>query len=157
MTDFFNSEEKVLGLMEVAESWVGTPFMFAGKEKGRGVSCQMLPWAIYRECGLDLAWTPPLRTAGGQDEDKARRVSEFIEATGQFARVPLGGINDFTMLRAGDLLTFEVLRAEYHLGLFLDVRQLKFIHTIKEYGTSVSNLFDPTYGEKILGAWRPQV
>ena len=155
MSDFFH-DGNTERLWFVAASWLGTPFMFNGKVKQSGVSCQHLPIEIYRECGMEIDFTPLAGTGGAADQEKENRMSEFIEKTGRFARVENDGDASWSYLRPGDLLTFRVVAGEYHLGLYTHPRFAIFLHTIRPYGVSYSNLYDPTYGERFLTAWRPQ-
>lgn len=151
---YFQQAQQIEKLLAVAETWVGTPFVLNGNIKGAGVSCQHLPAEIYKECGLNVEWTPPRGTGGAADQEKENRMSEFIAATNQFIMVPMADGN-YNLLMPGDLLTFRVVRGEYHLGLFLAQSGLIFLHTISPYGVSYSNLFDPTYATRFLKAWRP--
>lgn len=152
---FFDNDEKVERLRVIAATWLGTPFMMNGRVKQAGVSCQHLPIEILKECGMKIEWTPPPGTGGAADQEKENRMSKFISETGQFQRVSQHGYAGFDFLQPGDMLTFRVVNGEYHLGLFLRRDMLSFIHTISPYGVSYSNLYDPTYGDRFLTAWRP--
>lgn len=152
---YFQQAEQFEQLRAVAETWVGTPFALNGSLKGAGVSCQHLPTEIYKECGMNVEWMPPRGTGGAADQEKENRMSAFIAATGRFLLVPMA-VGAYERLQPGDLLTFRVVRGEYHLGLFMERQGLIFLHTISPYGVSYSNLYDPTYAQRFLNAWRPQ-
>jgi cell wall-associated NlpC family hydrolase len=49
------AREKVV---EVARSWIGTPYHLAQRVKGAGVDCALLLVAIYQECGIVPADEP---------------------------------------------------------------------------------------------------
>lgn len=138
--------ERIDRLRAVAQSWLGTPFFANSCEKGRGVSCQKLVAAIYRECGFCDVQVPEVsmshaRFARADDS----LVEKFMATQPQFvlAEQPL----------AGDLLGFRIGRVCHHLGIALDGGQ--FIHAYPRIGTTVIGIGDPFWKNRLMKVWRP--
>lgn len=117
-------------LLESVDEWYGTKYRMGGTTK-KGIDCSAFVQAVYLSTYM---MTLP-RTAREQ-----YRVSRIISAT---------------ELKEGDLVFFNVNGARggiSHVGIYL--RNNKFIHASASQGVTVSDLFDPYYLKKYIGAGR---
>jgi len=145
---FFNHPEKIARLQVHALAWLGTPFMPNAAIKGRGVSCQMLAGAIYRELGVlpagyEIA-TGPMDWSHAQTES---RLAQAVADLPQFASVPWPA-------RPGDLLGIQLGGCIHHCGVVLGVDG-KFIHCLRGAGVVLSSVRDASYLKRIKKIWRP--
>jgi cell wall-associated NlpC family hydrolase len=150
---WFDGEERVAKLREAARNWVGTPFFANGNCKGKGVSCQKLVAAIYRECGAPTAEVPDVAMAHSKFS-RVSLVERFMEGVKDFVAI------DVCWLRAGDLMGFRLGRVVHHLGICVPSpgygeRSVEFIHAMEHVGTVVSSLSDATWSSRLQRVWRP--
>lgn len=109
-------------LVEESLSWVGTPYRYAGSDKGKGTDCSGLVCKVYQQVtGKKLP-----RNSGKQAEfcDKIKRKA----------------------LKAGDLVFFATGRDKSvisHVGIMIDSNQ--FVHASASKGVIVSDLDTPYY------------
>ena len=117
-------------LLESVDEWYGTRYKMGGTTK-KGVDCSAFVQAVFMSTyALNLP-----RTAIEQ-----YKSSRIISAT---------------ELKEGDLVFFNVNGARggiSHVGIYL--RNNKFIHASASQGVTVSDLFDPYYLKKYIGAGR---
>lgn len=114
-------------LLKEAESWLGTPYLYAGSEKGIGTDCSGLIMQVYlSSCDLKL----PRNSA---------KQAEFC--------LPLSAED----VEAGDLVFFatgsDPLRVS-HVGIMMDAES--FIHASTSKGVVVSKLSNPYYKSRLL-------
>ncbi len=125
-----NTEVEMLSdlhLLEYVDEWYGTKYRLGGTSKS-GIDCSAFVQAVYLSAfGLSLP-----RTAREQ-----YKTSRIISATD---------------LKEGDLLFFNTTGGVSHVGIYL--MNNKFIHASSSRGVTVSDIFDPYYLKKYLGAGR---
>ncbi len=146
---FYASADRQRRLVEVARSWLGTPFHPHAAIRGVGVDCVHLLAEIYRETGLFAGYELPRYTMGGGDHADVSLVISWLEAHPRFRRIDLA----FEALAAGDLVTFRLGRVAHHVGLVLGDRT--FLHAIRDCGVLESRIDEKTYARRLLQAYRP--
>ncbi|MCR6719723.1 MAG: NlpC/P60 family protein [Chitinophagaceae bacterium] len=114
-------------LLEHVDEWYGTPYRLGGSTK-KGIDCSAFVQAVYTSA---YATTVP-RTAREQ-----YKFSRIISAT---------------ELQEGDLVFFNTRGGVSHVGIYL--QNNKFIHASSSQGVTVSDLFDPYYLKRYIGAGR---
>jgi len=149
---WFNTEERIAKLQEVAASWIGTPFFSNGNTKGKGigsgVSCQKLCEGIYRECGFIDVKTPAVQMSHAQFSSKSL-VDEFM----QTCKTKFAILQRPLELLPGDLIAIRIKKISHHLGVMVTAR--RFIQAVEGPGVLYSELSDGTWGSRLQGAWRP--
>ena len=125
-----NTEVEMLSdlrLLNYVDEWYGTKYRLGGVSKS-GIDCSAFVQAVYLSAfGVSLP-----RTA--REQYKSSRI---ISATD---------------LKEGDLLFFNTTGGVSHVGIYL--MNNKFIHASSSRGVTVSDIFDPYYLKKYLGAGR---
>ena len=92
-------------IVEEAMSWMGTPYKYAGSEKGRGIDCSGFAVSVYE------------KVAGIKLPRNSREQSEFCKKLKK------------SSVRAGDLVFFATGKDKNrvsHVGIMID--DVKFIH-----------------------------
>lgn len=114
-------------LYENIDQWYGTRYKLGGTTK-RGIDCSALVQTIFISAfGVTLP-----RTARDQ-----YRVTRRISCT---------------ELQEGDLLFFNTRGGVSHVGIYL--QNNKFVHASVSGGVMISDMFDPYYVRKFIGAGR---
>lgn len=114
-------------ILEYVDEWYGTPYRLGGNTK-KGIDCSAFVQAVYLSA---FALSLP-RTARDQ-----YKTSRLISAT---------------ELKEGDLVFFNTRGGVSHVGIYL--QNNKFIHASTSQGVTVSDLFDPYYMKRYIGAGR---
>lgn len=114
-------------LLEHVDEWYGTRYRMGGMSKS-GIDCSAFVQAVYLSA---FAVAVP-RTAREQ-----YRSARIISAT---------------ELKEGDLVFFNTTGGVSHVGIYL--RNNKFIHASSSKGVTVSDLFEPYYLRRYIGAGR---
>lgn len=115
------------GLLQGIDDWYGTPYCMGGTTH-RGVDCSAFVGAIYAVVyGITLP-----RTAWYQFQT-CRHISR-------------------TDLREGDLLFFNTRGGVSHVGIYL--QNNKFVHASVSKGVTISDMFEPYYLQRFIGAGR---
>lgn len=114
-------------LLESVDEWYGTRYRMGGTSKS-GIDCSAFVQAVY----LSAFTTSVPRTAREQ-----YRASRIISAT---------------ELKEGDLVFFNTTGGISHVGIYLCNN--KFVHASSRNGVTVSDLFDPYYLKRYIGAGR---
>lgn len=114
-------------LLEHVDEWYGTPYRLGGSTK-KGIDCSAFVQAVYLSA---FAVNVP-RTA--REQYKSARIVSATE------------------LREGDLVFFNTTGGVSHVGIYL--QNNKFIHASSSQGVTVSDLFDPYYLKRYIGAGR---
>lgn len=114
-------------LLSHVDEWYGTPYRMGGTSKG-GVDCSAFVQAVYLSA---FAVSLP-RTA--RDQYSTSRIVSTTE------------------LKEGDLVFFNTRGGVSHVGIYL--QNNKFIHASTSYGVTVSDMFDPYYLKRFVGAGR---
>lgn len=144
--------ELVQALDSAAESWVGTPYCDAACVKGSGVTCHLLPYALFRESGIipDLDGVPLHK--GKPSHGKAGRESlmlDWLEGPGKrwFRRVP----NDSA--EPGTLLLARFGHVPHHLALVLSGGRV--VHSTIIHGVQILPVLPASYRRRIDAAFYP--
>jgi cell wall-associated NlpC family hydrolase len=114
-------------LLGHVDEWYGTRYKLGGTTK-TGVDCSAFVQAVYVSA---FALTLP-RTA--KEQYKASRIISSTE------------------LKEGDLVFFNTRGGVSHVGIYL--QNNKFIHASTSQGVTVSDMFDPYYMRRYIGAGR---
>lgn len=125
-----NTEVELLednALLSHVDEWYGTRYRYGGTSK-TGIDCSAFVQAIYLSA---FAVTLP-RTARDQYRN-ARIVSA-------------------TEMKTGDLVFFNTTGGISHVGIYL--QNNKFVHASTSYGVTISDMFDPYYLRRFIGAGR---
>ncbi len=117
-----------LSLLLALEDWHGTPYMWGGSTK-RGIDCSAFTQTIFQSVyGVNLP-----RTSREQHKT-TDRIS-------------------LTELQEGDLVFFNTRgRGISHVGIYLGSN--KFAHASSGHGVVISDMYDPYYSKRYLGAGR---
>lgn len=114
-------------LLESLDEWYGTRYRLGGMTKS-GVDCSAFVQAVFATTfGISLP-----RTAREQ-----HRVAQKISRT---------------ELKEGDLLFFNTRGGVSHVGIYL--QNNKFIHASTSRGVTISDMFEPYYLKRFIGAGR---
>jgi cell wall-associated NlpC family hydrolase len=114
-------------LLEHIDEWYGTRYRMGGTTKS-GIDCSAFVQTIYFAA---FAVSLP-RTARDQ-----YRASRIISAT---------------ELKEGDLVFFNTIGGISHVGIYL--QNNKFVHASSSNGVIISDLFEPYYLKRYIGAGR---
>ena len=114
-------------LLEKVDEWYGTRYRMGGKTKS-GVDCSAFVQAVFLG-----AYAVALPRTAREQYKISRRISR-------------------TELKEGDLLFFNTTGGISHVGIYL--QNNKFIHASASKGVTVSDLFDPYYLRRFMGAGR---
>lgn len=114
-------------LLSYIDEWYGTRYRLGGTTKS-GVDCSAFVQAVYLSA---FAITLP-RTA--RDQFKASRIISATE------------------LKEGDLVFFNTRGGISHVGIYL--QNNKFVHASSSSGVKISDMFEPYYLKRYMGAGR---
>ncbi len=118
---------KNFNLLRLIDSWYGTRYILGGNTKA-GIDCSALMQVFFASLyGIVLP-----RTAKEQ-YDLSRRISP-------------------TEVKEGDLLFFNTTGGVSHVGMYLCNN--KFVHASSTNGVTISDMFDPYYASRLIGAGR---
>lgn len=147
---WFNSVTRIAALELSAQSWIGTPFSANGRVKGAagGTSCQKLAEAIYREAQFCDLETPNVSMSHAK-HSPVSIIERFMNDQPKFRRI----IVRRDEIRAGDLIGFFIFRTVHHVGVALSGGS--FVHACDGAEVKISNLSDPTWGQRMGPIWRP--
>jgi cell wall-associated NlpC family hydrolase len=116
-------------LLKVVDEWYGTRYRMGGDTKN-GIDCSAFVQAVYL-----AAYSVSVPRTALEQFNSASRISA-------------------TELKEGDLLFFNTTGGVSHVGIYL--RNNKFIHASSSRGVVVSDIFEPYYLKRFLGAGRIQ-
>ena len=116
-----------VALLENVDEWYGTRYQMGGTSKS-GVDCSAFVQSV---CLATYASNLP-RTAREQ-----YRVCDKISSV---------------EMKEGDLVFFNTTGGVSHVGIYL--RNNKFAHASSSHGVTVSDMFDPYYLKRFIGAGR---
>lgn len=114
-------------LLKAVDEWYGTRYRMGGTTK-TGIDCSAFVQAVYL-----AAFSVAVPRTAFEQFKTANRISA-------------------TELREGDLLFFNTTGGVSHVGIYL--RNNKFIHASSSRGVVVSDIFEPYYLRRFLGAGR---
>jgi len=149
---WFNSEERIQKLRDVAQTWIGTPFVANSRCKGErgGVSCQMLAEQIYKESGVPFSFRVPSASMhwAGMNADSliVAFLSEHPELLTHCENPAPSDIIP------GDLLGFKIGKCIHHVGVALSDKQ--FIHCMRGTFTVICPISDPAFASRLTCLWR---
>lgn len=120
-------------IVKEARSWLGTPYRYAGTEKGKGADCSGMVVKVYEEAvGMSI----PRNSAKQAEQCKELKGDE---------------------VKAGDLVFFATGKDPSrisHVGIMIGDRE--FIHASSKKGVIVSDLTTPYYERTFIMFGRPQ-
>lgn len=117
-----------LVLLRAADQWYGVPYRYGGNGR-TGIDCSAFTMAVYL-----TAYGVQLPRVSRDQYKLCRKIST-------------------TDLNAGDLLFFRTSgRGVSHVGIYLGNN--KFIHASTSNGVSVSDLYEPYFLKRFVGAGR---
>lgn len=117
-----------LALLRAADAWYGVPYRYGGNGR-TGIDCSAFTMAVYL-----TAYGVQLPRVSRDQYKLCRKIST-------------------TELNAGDLLFFRTSgRGVSHVGIYLGNN--KFIHASTSQGVTVSDLYDPYFLKRFIGAGR---
>lgn len=111
-------------IVDVAESWIGTPFRSLHREKGVGVDCISLCWSVWNEAGL---YTPDPIDYKFSGRDNQRVLEEYMSC---FEKVALSSI------KCGDWIV--VMSRPLHNAVYIGNNLI--IHALRRGGVCKSAL-----------------
>lgn len=109
-------------IVEEAMTWIGTPYKYAGTEKGKGTDCSGMVLRVYETA------------AGIKLPRNSRKQAEYCKKLKK------------DKVKAGDLVFFATgkdRKAISHVGIMLD--DARFIHASTKKGVIVSEVTTPYY------------
>lgn len=109
-------------LVEEAMSWMGTPYRYAGSEKGKGTDCSGLVLRVYED------------VAGAKLPRNSRKQAEYCR---QLKKKDV---------KAGDLVFFATGKDASvisHVGIMIDDE--RFVHASTKKGVIISEISTPYY------------
>lgn len=115
-------------IIEESRKWIGTPYLYAGKQKGKGTDCSGLVMTVYEEV---LGYKLPRNSA---------KQAEFCKSV------------DENKVMAGDLVFFATGKDPNrvsHVGILLD-DGFSFIHASSKKGVCISRLDNLYYLSRFL-------
>ncbi|HEX8315078.1 MAG TPA: C40 family peptidase [Flavisolibacter sp.] len=117
---------KNISLFRLIDDWYGVKYLFGGTSKN-GIDCSALMQVLFTSIyGISLPRTAKMQY------DFSRRISR-------------------TELKEGDLLFFNTRGGVSHVGMYLTNN--KFVHASTK-GVTISDMFDPYYASRLIGAGR---
>jgi cell wall-associated NlpC family hydrolase len=114
-------------LLEKMDEWYGTRYRLGGTTK-KGIDCSAFVQSVF---------------IGAYAISLPRTAREQYKASRRISR---------TDLQEGDLLFFNTTGGVSHVGIYL--QNNKFIHASASQGVTISDLFDPYYLKRFIGAGR---
>lgn len=146
-----------LRLIEVSQGWVGTPWAPNSAAPGArgGVSCHLLPRALY----VDAGWLPsdfpaPEGNPAAGSHGGPGLIEPWVDSRSEFQRIKAWPRTIDRMIIAGDLLGFRLGRelSVRHLAVALSSR--RFIHAMQRLGVTINTLDDITWSRRLAAVWR---
>lgn len=143
MTDAERAERQ--HVVEIAKSWIGTPYHPHGHVRGAGVDCAWLLIEVYSEAGL-IEWFDP----GHYPPDWHLHRSEprYMDWLSKFARPTSGD-----RMLPGDIIMYRFGRAPAHAGIITDWPMM--VHSYVRGGCSSENATELWLVNRIAGYFRP--
>jgi cell wall-associated NlpC family hydrolase len=127
-------------LLAAANGWLKArpPFVARGRSKKYGVDCVNLAHALFAECGIDLPAVPDDYFVDESRHARSTKLVRWIEATGKFKEVPVGG--DY---KVGTLLCANIGLAPYHVAVVF--KHGSAIHSVRRPGVCAVTVGDPVF------------
>lgn len=117
-------------IVEVAKSWLNTPYHSMAKIKGVGVDCGQFIIAVYEECGLVESISTGSYTHDWHLHKGEEKYLNFVEKYCDKVDTPL----------PGDIIVFQFGRCVSHGGIFIG--ENKIIHSYVNLGVIYSDIND---------------
>lgn len=124
-TEVEQLQDKVL--LESVDAWYGTRYRMGGTTK-KGIDCSAFVQAVFA-----AAYSFSLPRTAREQYKAAKRISR-------------------TELKEGDLVFFNTTGGISHVGIYM--QNNKFIHASASKGVTVSDMYDPYYLSRYIGAGR---
>lgn len=148
---YFDSAEHLRKLYQVANTWMGTPFMLNAAVRGAGVDCVRFVAEVMKECGQLPHYEFPHYTIDGGDHLKASLVEQWLRPHPLFTGIALDQLR-----YPGDVMEFRVGRGvTHHVGLYMGDAFQRIWSAAGTDGVQVRTLRDNTWGKRLVRVWRP--
>ena len=147
MRPFFKNTERRIALEDIADEWIGTPFMPFQCVKQGGCDCVHLIHALAIGCGFNHAFNPPQYTLDATAHRDESMLHDYLDSIPGCKQMDADA-----SLMVGDLITFYLGRAPHHLGMM--VKPPTFIHCMRGLKTVYAQINDPTYTKRIGRIYR---
>lgn len=135
-------------LAETAKSWIGTPWQWCAREKGKGCDCAGLVLGVLKECGL-CDWRPANYS---EDFSLEQLLSPLNRLCWRVWHEPGPGSNREVILRPGDILLFTIKKRPQHLGIATD--HDRFVHAYQTAGKVVESELDGTWANRLMSVYK---
>ncbi|MHA2068852.1 MAG: NlpC/P60 family protein, partial [Candidatus Thorarchaeota archaeon] len=123
-------EQERRRVIQIAESWIGTPFRWNACEKGVGCDCSHLMLGVFRECGCAQNSQPVYHTPASSH--RFGISSHIIPIMRNFSvRHPFFSLR---RLRPADVLVFCLKDTAVHTALYIGGKYQEFIQCLEDPG-----------------------
>lgn len=147
---WFWNEARRAALARAVRAWLGTPWAANSDVPGRtgGVSCHLLPRALYRESGA----LPPEFAVPMGDPNRTRHGGDSMMVSWLNSRSEFMQVNGIENAKPGDLMGLRLYRSVDHLAVALEGGW--FVHVLRHQRTTLDRRQDPTWGRRMVHVWR---
>jgi len=114
--NFFDSEKKQKELLQILESWMGTPYRHRTAVKGRGVDCIHFVACVMMEAGVISKFNVPDYPSDWHLHHTDELLREGIAQFPMSEEFDPGEVDPIN----GDILLFRYGRASAHSTIFFD-------------------------------------
>lgn len=132
-------------VVELARSWIGTPYGHQGRTKGLLVDCAGVPVGVAIELGFQVE-----DLQAYSREPNPQKMQSYLDLN-------LDRVNKSEM-QAGDVVWIRFLKQPQHLAILGDYEHggLTLIHAYNLVGTGkvVEHRLDEQWQNRIVAAWR---
>ncbi len=153
MTLFFSNPQRIQTLLDVLQTWQGTPFMDHVGRKGTGADCVRFVLGVLEECGQmpPVDWPPYVIRHGGTPMRDFWK--QWVQNHSAGVEVRFSKTNPTEVLQPGDVLVFAGLRVGNHVGIVS--KSPSFWHSLLDYGVREDSILESTYARTLTCVWRP--
>lgn len=130
-----------MGAVEIARSYLGTPFKHQGRLPGVGLDCVGVIVCAYKAAGYEV-----------QDSKGYSRYP----INGVLMRIILEQVNPIsrTEMVPGDFMAFAFRGEPQHLAMVTQLEPLYIIHSYAEAGKVVEHGLGDTWEQRLRGCYR---
>jgi hypothetical protein len=135
------SDNQRLHIIEVAKSWVNTPYRGHSCLKGAGVDCGQLLKGVYIEAGHQFPDGIPLRSDYSLQVSQHKHDTEYIDIISKYMReVPESEV------KPGDIVVYKMDLAFAHAAFVIDWPHF-IIHAINDPGVCGGHGMNNKFGK----------
>lgn len=133
-------------LVEIARSWVGTPYHHAAGVKGVGVDCAFMVCMSFQEAGVPVEWT--------QSYSHADYIQNLIDTAAMWC----DSLPENAAPELGTVIIFRHIPLMYnHCGIFSGEKDgyLNFIHAYNGSGVMqvIEQIWDEKWAVRVHSMW----